>query len=134
MGPGLVATEWSHAYVAMGLLLSHQSQTALLARVYNLDSAVSFVVAIAEDLGYRVRQGAISASDDDAGRQLRDTFQAGLAVHGPVLYLVQAADLASPLAVHGNVRQTDEHGQSRCEGDAVHGAINPEDEEAVRGS
>ena len=71
-GRGLVATEWSHAYVAMGLRLSHQSQTALLARVYNLDSAVSFVVAIAEDLGYRVRQGAISASDDDAGRQLRE--------------------------------------------------------------
>ena len=80
-GRGQLETEWSHAYVAMGLLLSHRSQTALLARVYNLDLAVCFVRAIYQVLRVPVREGAISASEDDAGQELRAAFVLGLASH-----------------------------------------------------
>ena len=78
-GRGRVETEWSHAYVAMGLPLSHRSQTALLARVYNLDLAVCFARAICETLRVPVREGAISASEDDDGCRLRATFLSLLA-------------------------------------------------------
>ena len=78
-GRGRVETEWSHAYVAMGLPLSHRSQTALLARVYNLDLAVCFARAICETLRVPVREGAISASEDDDGCRLRATFLSKLA-------------------------------------------------------
>ena len=78
MGRGLVATEWSHAYVSMGIVLSHQSQTALLARVYNLDLAVCFAKAIHQVLRVPVRAGAIWASED----RLHNLFRAGLDSQG----------------------------------------------------
>ena len=75
---GQVETEWSHAYVAMGLHLSHRSQTSLLARVYNLDLAVCFALAVCEVLRVPVRAGAIRVSEDDAGQRLRTTFVGAL--------------------------------------------------------
>ncbi|CAK0871487.1 unnamed protein product [Prorocentrum cordatum] len=81
-GDSMVETEWSHAYVAMGLFLQHSSQTALLARVYNLDLAVCFVKAVCRALRVCVRDGAIWASEDDAGRALRASFQLSLEEDG----------------------------------------------------
>ena len=80
-GSGPKEREWSHAYVAMGLPYSHPLQAALLARVYNLDLAVCFVRAIRQVLCVPVRDGAIWASEDDAGHRLRVTFHASLQEH-----------------------------------------------------
>ena len=57
-------------------------QTALLARVYYLELAVCFARAIRQALRVPVRDGAIWASEDDAGRRLQATFHEGLQEHG----------------------------------------------------
>ena len=89
-GRGLVETEYSHAYVAMGLLHSHPKQTALLARVYNLDLAACFVSAIVEVLGVPLREGGIWAPADDAGQALHLKF--GDLLHGHRVHVAPDLD------------------------------------------
>ena len=72
--------------MAMGLVHQHRLQTALLARVCSIELAVCFVRAVSQVLRVCVRDGAIWASGDDAGRALRANFQLALETHGvPVL-------------------------------------------------
>lgn len=57
-----VLTEWSHAYVAMGLLFQHHLQTSLLARTCNLEVAACFLRSISSTIGCGVRMSALGAT------------------------------------------------------------------------
>ena len=75
-----VIREWSHSYVAMGLMFQHKLQTALLARTYNLEVAACFVRSISNALGCGVRMSALGATTGEEGEELRKNILAAMDV------------------------------------------------------
>ena len=74
-----VITEWSHSYVAMGLMFQHPLQTALLARTCNLQVAACFVRSISNTLGCGVRMSALGATTDEESTELKNNFLTDMA-------------------------------------------------------
>ena len=108
-GSGLVESEWSQAYVAMGLLHSHDSQTGQPARVYDMELAVCFVKAIHHGVRVPVRDGGISAFEDDQGPRLRGGSKRSLeARHGANACPVCCK---RPGVLPASVRAEDKHSQ-----------------------
>ena len=101
-----VATEWSHAYTAMGLPFQHPLQTACFARTYNLEVAACFIRSIHGVLGCGVRASSIGIAPDEAGAALLKRFSEALAgqdvlvapedPHGQPLASIAPADLEAP--------------------------------------
>ena len=69
-----VQTEWSHSYIAMGLDLQHELQTALLFRTYNFEVAAAVLRAIGVTLDCGPRLSAMSFPQDEKEAVAKEGF------------------------------------------------------------